>query len=188
MYSEKMQSILNDLENKETEIAGGSVVGMVLATTNSLIKYNANMTIGKKSYEDVQDIVKEILNKAEELKLKSMRIIDKDKKILEEILEAYKIRKQDEEKYQIICKKATDFCVEVVYIANDTLKLSNEIAKVGNKMLSSDFKICKYYAIGSVQSAMENVYINLKGITDEEYKKDIENKCRKILEDERNFI
>lgn len=188
MYSEKMQSILNDLENKETEIAGGSVVGMVLATTNSLIKYISNMTIGKKSYEDVQDIVKEILNKAEELKLKSMRIIDKDKKILEEILEAYKIRKQDEEKYQIICKKATDFCVEVVYIANDTLKLSNEIAKVGNKMLSSDFKICKYYAIGSVQSAMENVYINLKGITDEEYKKDIENKCRKILEDERNFI
>ena len=188
MYSEKMQSILNDLENKEIEIAGGSVVGMVLSTTNSLIKYIANMTIGKKNYEEVQDKVKEILNSAEELKLKSMQTIDKDKEILEEILEAYKIKKQNEEKYQFICKKATDFSLGVVYIANDTLKLSNEIAKVGNRMLSSDFKICKYYAIASIQSAMENVYINLKGITDEEYKKDIENKCRKILEDERNFI
>lgn len=188
MYSEKMQSILNDLENKEIEIAGGSVVGMVLSTTNSLIKYIANMTIGKKSYEDVQDKVREILNNAEELKLKSMQIIDKDKEILEEILEAYKIRKQNEEKYQSVCRKATDFCVEVVYISDDTLKLANEIAKVGNKMLSSDFKICKYYAIASVKSAMENVYINLKGITDEKYKKNIENKCRKILEDERNLI
>ena len=188
MYSEKMQSILNDLENKEIEIAGGSVVGMVLSTTNSLIKYIANMTIGKNKYEDVQDKVIEILKKAEELKLKSMQIIDKDKEILEEILEAYKIRKQNEEKYQNICKKATDFCVEVVYIANDTLKVANEIAKFGNKMLSSDFKICKYYAIGSVQSAMENVYINLKGITDEEYKTAIENKCKKILEEERDFI
>ena len=63
MYSEKMQSILNDLENKETEIAGGSVVGMVLATTNSLIKYIANMTIGKNKYEDVQDKVIEILKR-----------------------------------------------------------------------------------------------------------------------------
>ena len=79
MYSEKMQSILNDLENKEIEIAGGSVVGMVLSTTNSLIKYIANMTIGKKNYEEVQDKVKEILNSAEELKLKSMQTIDKDK-------------------------------------------------------------------------------------------------------------
>ena len=117
-----------------------------------------------------------------------MQIIDKDKEILEEILEAYKIRKQDEEKYQIICKKATDFCVEVVYIANDTLKLSNEIAKVGNKMLSSDFKICKYYAIGSVQSAMENVYINLKSVEDEQFVNEIEEECKQILEEIQKFL
>ena len=51
MYYEKLIPILSDLENKEIEIAGGSVVGMNLATINSLIKYISNLTLGKKKYE-----------------------------------------------------------------------------------------------------------------------------------------
>ena len=49
MYNEKLNPILNDLENKDIEIAGGSVVGMVLSTINSLIKYIANLTVDKKN-------------------------------------------------------------------------------------------------------------------------------------------
>ena len=60
MYYEKMNSILNDLENKDLEIAGGSVVGMILSTINSLIKYIAHLTINKKNYENVQEKIKEI--------------------------------------------------------------------------------------------------------------------------------
>ena len=188
MYYEKMNPILNDLENKETDIAGGSVVGIVLSTINSLIKYISNLTIGKKNYEDVQEKIKEILEQAESLKAKSLSAIDKDKEILEEILSAYKMRKEDKTKYQQVCKNAVDFCMEVVNTANETLKLSDEISKVGNRMLASDFKICKYYSIASVQAAMENVYINLKAIEDEEYKKRIEEKCKKVLEGIQKYI
>lgn len=188
MYYEKMNPILNDLENKEIEIAGGSVVGMVLSTINSLIKYIANLTIGKKKYEDVQDKVKEILEKAEILKQKSLHAIDKDKEILEEILNAYKIRKENAEKYGQVCKEAVDFCMGVVYVSNDTLKLADEISKVGNKMLASDFKICKYYSIASIQSAMENVYINLKSVDDREYTKKIEDECKQILEEIQKYV
>ena len=188
MYFEKMNPILNDLENKEIEIAGGSVVGMALSTINSLIKYIANLTINKKNYEDVQDKVKEILKKAENLKQNSLEAIDKDKEILEEILNAYKIRKENTEKYAQVCKEAVEFCMSVVKIANETLKISDEISKVGNKMLSSDFKICKYYSIASIQSAMENVYINLKAVEDEEYVNQIEKECKQILEGMQSFI
>ena len=66
MYYEKMNSILNDIENREIEIAGGSVVGIVLSTINSLIKYTSNLTLDKKNYENVQENIKVILEKAEE--------------------------------------------------------------------------------------------------------------------------
>ena len=122
------------------------------------------------------------------MKEKSLKAIDKDKEILEEILEAYKLRKENIQNYQQVCKKAVDFCMEVVDIANETLKLSDEISKVGNRMLASDFKICKYYSIASVQSAMENVYINLKSIEDEEYTKQIEDECKDILEEIQKYI
>ena len=188
MYYEKMNSILNDIENREIEIAGGSVVGIVLSTINSLIKYISNLTLDKKNYENVQENIKVIMEKTEELKEKALETIDNDKEILEEILKAYKLRKENSINYQQVCKKAVNFCMDVVNIANETLKLSDEISKVGNKMLSSDFKICKYYSIASVQSAMENVYINLKAVEDEEYTNRIESECKEILEGIQKFI
>lgn len=182
MYSEKMDLILNDLENKEIELAGGSVVGIVLSTVNSLIKYISNLTTGKKKYEDCQEKVTEILKRADKLKVETLQIIDEDKEILEEILKEYKSRKENYEKYQQVCKKSVEFCMQVLEKAYDTLKLSEEISKVGNKMLASDFKICKYYSFASIEAAIANVDINLNSIEDEQYKKIVKEKYKKILD------
>lgn len=181
MYAEKVEPILEDLENKEIEVAGGAVVGMNLATINSLIKYISNLTIGKKKYIDVQDEVERIFNKATVLKEESLKAIDEDKEILEKILEAYKLKKEDENKYIEVCKESVEFCMQVLNIAYETLKLSDEISKVGNKMLSSDFEICKNYSYASVKSAIVNININLESINDEEYKNNVINKYTDIL-------
>ena len=181
MYYEKIENILKDIENKELEIAGGSVVGINLSITNSLIIYIANLTIGKKNYQDVQDKVIEILEEAKILKTQSLKSIDKDKEVLENILLGYKNRKESPEEYQKICKEAVDFALEVIELAYKTLNLSCQISKVGNKMLSSDFKICKYYAEASVNASKENLYINLNSIDDEEYKKQINENYENII-------
>ena len=188
MYSEKMEQILLDLENKDIEIAGGSVVGIVLGTVNSLIKYISNLTIGKKRYEEVQDKVEYILEKADKLKKETIEVIDKDREILEEILKAYKTRKEEEEKYEQICKKSVEFCMNVVQMAYKTLELSEEISEVGNKMLSSDFKICKYYAYASIQSAIVNIDINIQSVKDEEFKEDIVEQYNNILDKAKNIM
>lgn len=181
MYKEKLNDILGDIENKEIDIAGGAVVGMVLSVTNSLIKYISNLTIGKKKYLEVQDKVKEILEKAEDLKNRTLNIIDEDKEILEKILEAYKLRKEDYENYTKVNKDAVDFCMGVLNLAFETLKLAREISLVGNRMLASDFKICAYYSFASIESAVVNVEINLSSIEDEEYKKQIKTIYTDIL-------
>ena len=173
MYAEKIEAILEDIENKELEIAGGSVVAIILSSVNSLIKYISNLTIGKKKYEEVQSEVEDILEKAEILKKRSMQAIDKDKEILEKLLITYKARKEEPDKYQTSCKLATEFSLEVLKIANETYELSERISKCGNKMLSSDFKICKYYAEASIKAATENVYINLNQIEDKDFKKKV---------------
>ena len=92
------------------------------------------------------------------------------KEILEKILEAYKTRKEEPEKYQEANKCAVEFCIEVTEKALETLKLANRISNVGNKMLSSDFKICAYYGMASVEASIVNVKINLDSIEDEQYK------------------
>ena len=182
MYQEKMKPILDDIENKDVEIAGGSVVGIVLSTINSLIKYISNLTLGKKKYEDVQDEIQKILEEADRLKQKTLNVIDEDKEVLETILEKYKIRRDSPKDYEDACKNGVKFCMEVVQMAYSTLELSDRISRVGNRMLASDFKICKYYAFASIKSAIVNVEINLNSLTDETYKMAVKEKCNQILQ------
>lgn len=180
MYSEKIKKILTDLEDKEIHLAGGSTVGMCLSIINSLIKYIANLTLGKKKYLDVQKQIEEILKEAEELKNKSLEVVDKDVEVLANILASYKEKKENYEKYDLINRKAVDFCIEVTKIALDTLILTEKISKVGNKMLASDFKICAYYSFTSVEASIVNIEVNLEEIKDESYKKEIEKQYKKI--------
>ena len=176
MYYEKLMPILADLENKEAEIAGGSVVNMVLSITNALIDYICNLTKDKKNYENVREEVLKIKQESEELRKKSLEAIDQDEKILKEILERYKKRKEEPERLEEICKKSAEFCFSVTENALNTLKLAKRISQIGNKMLSSDFKICIMYAYTSVQAGIENVKINVNYVTDEAYRKEMTEK------------
>ena len=173
MYYEKLLPILSDLENKDVEIAGGSVVNMILSITNALIDYICNLTKDKKNYENVREEVIKIKKESEELRKKSLEAIDQDEIILNEILEAYKKRKQEPEKLEEACKKSAEFCMSVTENAFNTLKLAKKISKVGNRMLSSDFKICIMYAYTSIQASIENVKINVNSVKDGGYIKEM---------------
>ena len=182
MYYEKLLSILSDLENKDVEIAGGSVVNMILSITNALIDYICNLTKDKKNYENVREEVIEIKKESEELRKKSLKAIDQDEIILNEILEAYKKRKQKPEKLEEACKKSAEFCLIVTKNALSTLKLAKRISQIGNKMLSSDFKICIMYAYTSVEAGIENVKINIDSVKDEKFKKKMAEEYKKVYE------
>lgn len=187
-YNEKLKPVLDDLESKEVEIAGGSAVGMILSITNSLIGYICNLTIGKKNYESVQEEVVNIKKEVDELKKEALIIIDKDKVVLEKILGGYKIRKENPEEFERINKEAVIFCLDVTKNAFETLKLADRISKVGNRMLSSDFEICKDYAFASIKASIVNVKINLKSIQNEEFKNDIEKRYNEIYEEAKKII
>lgn len=187
MYYEKLIPILSDLESKDVEIAGGSVVSMVLSIVDALIDYICNLTKDKKNYENVREEVIKIKKESEDLRKKSLEAIDQDEKILKEILEGYKKRKEEPEKLEEISQKSAEFCLSVTENALNTLKLSKRISKVGNRMLSSDFKICIMYAYTSVEASIENVKINVASIKDEAYKKAITEKYEKLYEEAKNI-
>ena len=187
MYYEKLMPILADLESKDTEIAGGSVVPMVLSIVNALIDYICNLTKDKKNYQNVKEEVLKIKEECEELRRNTLNAIDQDEKILKEILAAYKKRKEEPEKLDEVSKKSAEFCIEVTENALNTLKLAKRISQVGNRMLSSDFKICTMYAYTSVEAGIENVKINVESIKDEAYKNILTEKYKKLYKKEKNI-
>ena len=187
MYYEKLMPILADLESKDVEIAGGSVVPMVLSIVNALIDYICNLTKDKKNYQNVREEVLKIKEECEELRRNTLKAIDQDEKILKEILDAYKKRNEEPEKLEEVSKKSAEFCIEVTENALNTLKLAKRISQVGNRMLSSDFKICTMYAYTSVEAGIENVKINVESIKDETYKNTLTEKYKKLYEEAKNI-
>lgn len=187
MYYEKLMPILADLESKDVEVAGGSVVPMVLSIINALIDYICNLTKDKKNYQNVREEVLKIKEECEELRRNTLKAIDQDEKILKEILDAYKKRNEEPEKLEEVSKKSAEFCIEVTENALNTLKLAKKISQVGNRMLSSDFKICTMYAYTSVEASIENVKINVESIKDENYKNTLTEKYKKIYEEAKDI-
>lgn len=181
MYHEGIEPFLEYLEDKNIGIAGGSVVAMVLSSINSLIIYISNLTIGKKKYADVEGRVKAILEQANNLKQQSLEDMDNDKIVLDKILATYKNRNDAPEEYHQACKEGVEFGMDVLKMAVNVLELSEEISQCGNKMLSSDFQICAYLGLASVQSAIVNVKINIIDALGEEYINDVNEKCEELL-------
>ena len=188
MYYEKLMPILADLESKDVEVAGGSVVPMVLSIINALIDYICNLTKDKKNYQNVREEVLKIKEECEELRRNTLKAIDQDEKILKEILDAYKKRNNEEpEKLEEVSKKSAEFCIEVTENALNTLKLAKRISEIGNRMLSSDFKICMLYAFTSVEAGIENVKINVDSVKDEAYKNTLTEKYKKLYEEAKDI-
>lgn len=184
MYKDtSIEMFLDDLENSDVQMGGGSLIGYNLASVCSLICYIANLTIGKKRYIDVEDEAKEILGRAQELKEYSLSLIDEDKKMLEEILATYKLRNENKEEYENVCLRAADFSFETLEKSIEVLKLTKDISKIGNLMLVSDFEISAYMSYSCVEASVTNIKINLLNIEDENYSEKMKNKYLNKLED-----
>ena len=181
MYYEGIEPYLNNLEDKNIGIAGGSVVAMAMSSINSLIIYICNLTIGKKKYMEVEDKVSEILSEANTLKTKTLQFIDDDKAVLDKILTAYKNRMENPNAYYQACKDGVDFCLEVLETSVAILQLAEKISLYGNRMLSSDFQICAHLGLASVKSSIVNVNINLIEELGAEYTECINRKCQNLL-------
>ncbi len=174
---------MTDLTNFLAELAsdsptpgGGSVAALSGALGASLTAMVSNLTIGKKKYADVENEMKEALEKAESLRLELTRLIDEDANAFDGFMEALKLPKgTDEEKAErraamqrALVDAATvplvvmEKCVRVIDVAATA-------ADLGNVNAVSDAGVAALVARAGTHAARLNVLINLGGITAEEY-------------------
>ena len=76
---------------------GGSVAALNAALAAGLTEMVANLTLGKKGYEAVEDEMKTIVEKASRLRTKLTASIDQDADAYTEVMAAYKLPKTTDE-------------------------------------------------------------------------------------------
>jgi len=152
---------------------GGSVAALNGALAASLTEMVANLTVGKKGYDAVEDEMKELAGKAAQLRNKLTAAIDQDADAYTEVMAAYKLPKATEEekalrkqKIQDAIKHAALVPLEVARDALAVIDLAGRAIRKGNKNAASDGAVAAMNARTAALAAISNVKINLSSIKD----------------------
>lgn len=159
---------------------GGSIAALSAAVSASLSEMVANLTIGRKGFEAIENEMKEIAKDAFKYRGKLVHDIDRDSDAFNDVVSAYKLPKSTEENrsnrdraIQQGLKNAVSVPLSVAKDALRLMELAARVVESGNKNAVTDGAVATMMARTSVLSALYNVKINLLSITDKAFVKDV---------------
>lgn len=162
---------LDELAGGAPSPGGGSAAALAGALAAALVAMVARLTVGRKAYAAVDNRAREILAEAEQLRQELRRLVDDDAAAYEMVSIAYKIPKADLHRARAIDDAlitATRTPGDVARRAGRVLVLAVEIEKIGNKNAASDARVAGLLARTAIEGAVENIKVNIAGMTDRE--------------------
>lgn len=155
---------------------GGSVSALNGALAAALSAMVANLTIGRKKYAEVNDIMVELSSRFEKLYSRLIEDVDRDSDAYNRVFAAFKLPKEtDEEKQarseaiQRETKYAAQVPMEVARAVYEVLPMIDTVAQKGNSNAVTDACVSMMCARTAILGALLNVRINLTSIKDEAF-------------------
>ena len=155
---------------------GGSIAALSAAIAASLSEMVANLTIGRRGFEAIEEEMREIVKDAFQYRERLIRYIDKDSNAYNDVMAAFKLpkgteheRNNREETIQEALKNAALVPLDVAKDAFKIIELAEKVVKQGNKHAITDVAVATMMARTAVLSALYNVKINLASIKDTEF-------------------
>ena len=163
---------------------GGSIAALSAAIASALTEMVANLTIGKKKYEDKEEMMKQIAASANNYQMLFIHDIDADSDAYNNVFDAFKLPKETEEEkaernkqIQETIKIAAEVPMEVARKAYAMMDIISQVAENGNQNAITDACVSMMTARTAVLSAILNVKINLSSLKDEAYIAQIKQEC-----------
>lgn len=176
--------------SKEPTPGGGAIAALTGATGAALAEMVANLTFGKKGYEEVQSEMEELQTKAEAIRNRMLELSQADADVFNIFMNALGLPKNtDEEKIartaaiQQAYKDAAMVPFEIGELAYRIFELAELASSKGNQNLITDGIIAAINARAAVKAAFLNVRINLSGIKDEAFVANVSAKMNAIEQD-----
>jgi len=169
---------------------GGSVAALMGAMAGALAAMVANLTVGKKAYQEVEDEMKAVAVDAQRMKDACLRAIDADTKAFDAVMAAMRMpRGSDEEAaardaaVQQATQHAIDVPLGVLRTCRDALAPIAAVAERGNQNSLSDAGVAALCARAGAHGAYLNVLINLPGVSDAHYVASTRAEASRIMEE-----
>ncbi len=165
------RAFLDELSTDSPAPGGGSVAALGCAQAAALVAMVANLTVGKKKYDAVQDRVKAVAVRGQDLKDRFLAAMDHDTEAFNAVMACFGLAKgtpdQARERDLAIAaatREATRVPLSVLQAVPELLDLAAEIAEIGNAPSLSDAGVAVLMAMAGAEGAYYNVIINLESL------------------------
>ncbi len=179
----------DELASDSPAPGGGSVAAVCVAMSGALSAMVSNLTVDKKGYDKVQAEARKFGEEGQAIKERSLSAIDEDTQAFYIMMDAMKLpKKSDEEKelrdqaMEEATKDAILIPLKTLEICWDAVQLAEKVAVIGNTNALSDAGVAAITANAGAKAAYLNVMINMAGINDEDFKKEISAKAKELWE------
>jgi glutamate formiminotransferase/formiminotetrahydrofolate cyclodeaminase len=185
-----LRQFCNETLSDSPAPGGGSVAALMGALGVSLGGMVANLSAGKRGWEDKLQFFSDWAVKAQQLKDELLFLVDEDTAAFNKVMAAFGLPKESAEEkaarsaaIQSANKYAAEIPLRVMETASRAYPLLGEMADKGNPASISDVGVGSLAIRACVEGAALNVRINLAGLKDETFKASLREKMQRIADD-----
>ena len=172
MLEKSVTEFTEVLASKAAVPGGGGASALVGAIGIALGNMVGELTVGKKKYADVEEDVKALMVKAQDLRVRLLACVNKDAEAFEPLSKAYGIPKDDPARDEIMEKCLRDAAaapLEILDLCCEAIELQREFADKGSVLAVSDAATGVVFCWSAMYGAAVNVKVNTKSMKDRAY-------------------
>ena len=194
-----VKGLLDVTAGKDPVPGGGSISALSGSIAAALTEMVAGLTIGKKKYAEVEEQMKQLAERVQQIRQQLILDVDRDSEAYNVVFAAFQMPKEtDEEKaarsaqIQEATKIAANVPMEVARRVYSLLSDIEEVVSNGNQNAVTDGCVAMMSARNAIIGALFNVRINLTSIKDEQFVADMTAEAdrleREVIEREAKVI
>jgi len=185
-----VRNFCNETLSDSPAPGGGSVAALMGALGASLGGMVANLSAGKRGWEDKLEYFSKWAVKAQRLKDELLSLVDEDTNAFNKVMDAFGLPKgSDEEKrtraaaIQSATKYAAEVPLKVMETAAKSYELLAEMTEKGNPASVSDVGVGALATRACIGGAAMNVRINLGQLKDKRFRSRLQKRVQKVSAD-----
>ena len=166
-------TFIDQLASAAPTPGGGGASACVGALASALASMVGNLTVGTKTYADVEDDVRASLDRLAALRARLLALVDEDARAFEPLAAAYRLPKATPEEQaaknaalQQALVGACDVPLAIMRAVAEVVDETEYLAHHGSRMARSDAGVAAAFARAASDGASLNVYINVASMDD----------------------
>ena len=173
------------LASSEPTPGGGGAAALVGAIGTALGNMVGSLTVGKKRYADVEEEILALKKTCDELQKELLDQVEADAEGFEPLAKAYGIPKDDPSRAEVLeaaTLKACEVPVHIMELCCDAIAAVKVFADKGSRIAVSDAGCGAAMLKAALEAASLNVYINTKSLKDRDAARELNTKCRDMVD------